>query len=310
VAAFVGFTLPSALLMGLAAAGVTILPAAAAPAVQGALVAVLAIVAHAVWGLWSRLCPDRSRQAVALLAAAALLLMPGALGQLAVLLVASLVGAVALPALATTELRPLAPAWRGRHGALALLVCAGAGQGLWLAASGTGGAIVPASLQAGGLVFGGGHVVLPLLERTVVPEPLPTPVFLTGYAAAQVMPGPLFTFATYLGQAAGGPLTALLATLAIFLPGTAALLFALPLWSAIRRQQSLRRALAGVNAAVVGLLLCALVQPLAPATLRAGEAGLRDLALATALFAGLLCLRLPGWAAALLGAAVGWAGWS
>ncbi len=149
--------------------------------------------------------------------------------------------------------------------------------------------------RAGALVFGGGHVVLPLLEASVVaPGWVTQDAFLAGYGAAQALPGPFFTFAAYLGAAAaapapGGVAGAVVATLAIFLPGALLVVGTLPFWHALRARPGARAALAGVNAAVVGILAAALVDPVG----RSGIAGPADVVVAAAGFAALLTGRVP-----------------
>jgi len=274
LAAFVGFTLPSALLMlGLA----TVLPHVdgplAAAAIQGLKIVAFAVVADAVWGMVQKLCPDTARRVLAVLAAAVLIVGPHAGLPLLVVAAGGLFGVicggtfqhasvtapVALPALL------LGP----RQGVLLLLVC---GVGLFLlpALAGDGPgllALAAAFYQAGALVFGGGHVVLPLLEQSVVASGWISPEsFLAGYGAAQAIPGPMFAFAAYLGgvipQAAGPLAGAMVALLAMFLPGFLLVAGVLPLWQRLSHRAGVVRAVAGVNAAVVGVLGAALYDPI------------------------------------------------
>jgi chromate transporter len=189
-------------------------------------------------------------------------------------------------------------AWIGFFALLALLPLAAQVSGpSWVA-------VFDSFYRAGALVFGGGHVVLPLLESEVVPRGwIGRDEFLAGYGAAQAVPGPLFTFAAYLGAAMrvepGGWIGALLCLVAIFLPGFLLVVGALPVWQGLRSNQSVRAALAGVNAAVVGVLLAALYDPVAVGAIT----GLVEAALALAAFL-LLRWRVPPWLVVLLSAAV------
>jgi chromate transporter len=311
LAAFVGFTLPSALLMLAVAAA---LPALTGPvagaAIDGLKLVALAVVAHGVLGMARQLCPDPPRAAIATAAAAALLVAPSAALQLAVV---ALGGAAGL--LLCRGVRPVPDAdppvrygpragW-ALLGAFALLLL-----GLPLVAR--GGPVLLAAAEAfyraGALVFGGGHVVLPLLEGSVVePGWIGRDDFLAGYGAAQAVPGPLFSLAAYLGARlpgdAGGPLGAAVALLALFLPGLLLVAAALPLWHALARRPSAARAVAGVNAAVVGVLGAALYDPVWTSAVR----GPADVAIALVGFAMLAAVRAPALAvvACCVGASVG-----
>ncbi|MEC0214041.1 chromate efflux transporter, partial [Paenibacillus ehimensis] len=170
-------------------------------------------------------------------------------------------------------------------------------------APGMGLALADSFYRAGALVFGGGHVVLPMLEREVVPAGWVSPeTFLAGYGAAQAVPGPLFTFAAYLGAAAAGGAGAALATAAVFLPGFLLVVGALPFWNALRTHARMQGALTGINAAVVGLLLAALYDPIWTSAVRSPA----DFAAAAVLFGLLVFWKLPPWAVVLAGASAGW----
>lgn len=299
LAAWLGFTLPSALLLYLVGVG---LEAFSPPPglSQGLKVLALAVVAQALGQMAQGLAPDRPRLAIAFLTAVLLTLWPQ--GQLPALLMAGVLGLfLPLAPPPPPSLQALSP----RAGALAFLVFLGLGlllralaplDPLW--------AFLEALYTSGALVFGGGHVVLPLLKEPLVPEFLDAGTFLAGYGAAQAVPGPLFSLAAFLGAKAHlglpSPLAALLALLALFLPGALLLFAALPFWAHLGQIPALRRALMGVNAGVVGLLLAALYDPLFLEAVR----GKGDFALALGLF-GLLRLGLPPWALALLGATLG-----
>jgi chromate transporter len=261
-AAFVGFTAPSALALAAFAGALGVWGGAGAGWLLGLKAAAAAAVALAAWGMARSLCPDRARQSVAVAAAVLAALAPGVAGQIAALALGACAG-LALrrggPAGGDGALLPVsrragaAALAGGAALALALPLLAGLGP-LWALADGM--------FRAGALVFGGGHVVLPLLQAEVVETGLVSAAdFLAGYGAAQAAPGPLFTVAAYLGMAAAGAAGALVATLAIFAPGFALLIGVAPFWSAVRTRPAARHALAGVNAAVVGLLLAALYDP-------------------------------------------------
>nr|WP_255510585.1 chromate efflux transporter [Cyanobium sp. LEGE 06143] len=287
LAAFLGFTLPSALLLvGLATA------------IHGLKLVACAVVADAVLGMWRKLCPDTATRTIAILAAASLLLVGAAWAQIIV---------VGLAALAGTFLR----SGRGnRDGGgsgdgVAIPVPYGTQTGGWLilafaallsglpllAMAGDGlPAVANAFYQAGALVFSGGHVVVPLLEDSVVATGWVTPEqFLAGYGAAQAMPGPMFALSAYLGAVMGvgsSPSgTAAVALVFMFLPGFLLAAGLLPFWHAVSHSATLAHAIAGINAAVVGLLGAALYQPV----LVSGIKGPGDVAIALIAF-GLLAI--------------------
>ncbi|PWE33453.1 chromate transporter [Maritimibacter sp. 55A14] len=307
-AAFTAFTLPSALLLFAFALGAASLEGPlAAGALHGLKIVAVAIVAQAVWGMARALCPDRPRAAIALGAVALVAALPGAGGQ---------VGAIAAGALAGLALcrgagAPVAghvgfPVSR-RAGvlALALFFLLLAALPL-LAGGGAALALFDSFYRAGALVFGGGHVVLPLLEAGLVRPGFVTPdAFLAGYGAAQAVPGPLFTFSAYLGAlAAPGPghaAGALLALAAIFLPGFLLLVGVLPFWDALRTRPAMQAAMRGGNAAVVGILGAALYDPVFIGAVR----GQADFALALAAFLLLTVWKVPAWAVVVFAAAGG-----
>lgn len=316
LAAWLGFTLPSALLLALLglglASGTTVLNAGA---LHGLKVVAVAVVAQAVWGMARTLCVGRARVTLMVLAACAMLLWPGVWAQVGVMLLAGAVGWWLWGRKAT-----LVPAVQGAHealpvrlgqrtGAALLIVFAALLVLLPLAAQwwpGRGLALFDAFYRVGALVFGGGHVMLPLLQAVVVPPGWVTAdTFLAGYGAAQAVPGPLFTFAAFLGAAMapwpGGGLGALVCLVAIFVPSFLLVAGALPFWEPLRRSAHAQAALAGVNAAVVGLLLAALYNPVwISAILGAADFGLVLLA-----FVALVFWRVPPWAVVLACATAG-----
>ncbi|WP_454253453.1 chromate efflux transporter [Pseudomonas sp. Marseille-Q7302] len=288
LAAWLGFTLPSALLLILFALGLARYPELAdSAAVHGLKVFAVAVVAQAVWSMGRTLCPDTRRRVVALIVAGLTLWLPGSTGQLLGLGLAALVGRLALAPTATPPALVLQMGPSRRLGVVALLLFL-----LPLLLLPAWGSLGEGVYRAGALVFGGGHVVLPLLQAVVVPTGLVSDgQVLAGYGLAQAVPGPLFTFAAYLGALVPSALPAwfngLLWTLLIFLPGTLLLLAALPFWQSLRQHLGWQRALTGLNAGVVGLLLAALYDPVWTGAIH----GLLDVALAALALALLLRTR-------------------
>ena len=310
--AWLAFTLPSALLMLAFAMLVRDLgPLADQGWLRGLKVAVVGVVAQAVLSMARRLCPDWPRRALAGLGALAALMLTGPPGQL---LAIGLGGALGFGWLqGRIASAPEVPAF-GRVGATSALLClalfAGLLLGLPLLRAAFPGILVLAWIdsfyRAGALVFGGGHVVLPLLQAEVVqPGWISPELFLAGYGAAQAVPGPVFTFAAYLGAAMAGPLPpavgAAICLVALFLPSMLLLVGVLPFWARVRGLPGMAGALAGVGAVVVGLLLAALIDPIWPSAIQ----GPGDLVLAALAFALLSWARLPPWAIVLGCAALG-----
>lgn len=301
VAAWVGFTLPSAVAMIALAALAGSVDLSGAGWVHGLKLAAVAVVAHAVLGMARALAPDWRRRLIACGAGILALTVVGPLAQvtqIGIIAAGAVAGLVALPAAVAGAARS-APAYLpARLGALALvlflalLLALPALRALDPASQAL--AVADTFYRAGALVFGGGHVVLPLLETgTVGPGWVTQDAFLAGYGAAQAVPGPLFTFAGYLGSASairpndvpGG----LIALVAIFLPSFLLVFGALPYWNRLRASPTFRRALAGTNAAVVGLLAAAFYRPVATSAIE----GPLDLGLALAGLALLAWGRIP-----------------
>jgi chromate transporter len=309
LAAWLGFTLPSAIALVLFAYGLRGLGAADAGWLHGLKVAAVAVVALAVWGMARSLAPDRARATIAIVSAFCALLWPTGVGQLAIIAAAALVGLWLLPTSAAppTAVR-LVPVSR-TLGVAALVVFFGLLIALPIARQITGSqalALFDSFFRVGSLVFGGGHVVLPLLQAEVVPPGWVTSeAFVAGYGAAQAVPGPLFTFAAYLGAVMGPPPTGLagaaIALVAIFLPSFFMIVGALPFWDTLRGRSSFQSALRGINAAVVGLLLAALYQPVWTSAIH----GPADVGLALAAFGLLAFWKAPAWLVVVLAAAAG-----
>jgi len=309
VAAWLGFTLPSAVAMVAFAYGVRAAGVGDAGWLHGLKIVAVAVVAQAVWGMARSLAPDRARATLALLAAMVSLVWPTVAAQVLIIAAAGTVGWRALPAAGVPPTVAL-PVPVSRRLAVGAWVVFGAMLvGLPLArrlAPGPALEVFDSFFRVGSLVFGGGHVVLPLLQAEVVPPGWVTNAqFVAGYGAAQAVPGPLFTFAAYLGAARAAPPNgaagAALALVAIFLPSFLLVVGALPFWNELRRRAGFQAALAGINAAVVGLLLAALYRPVWTSAI----AGPADFALALAAF-GLLALWMwPPWLVVLFTAAGG-----
>lgn len=311
-AAWLAFTLPAALaLIGFALGLAHFGWLSQSGAIHGLKVAAVAIIAQAVWGMGRTLCPDRPRAALAVAAALITAALPTAWGQLGAVLLGIVVGAAALqvpprPLLAN---RAQGASRRAGYIAIALFVALLAGLPTWAALSNSPlAAQVAGFYRAGALVFGGGHVVLPLLEATAVSGGMVSDAdFLAGYGAAQAMPGPVFAFAAFLGASSAGPLSGWAGGLAflaiVFLPGALLVAGALPFWETLRRRPGVRNMAAGVNAAVVGILLAALYDPVWTTSILTKA----DFALALSLFALLVYARWsPVWVV-LAAAAGGWA---
>jgi len=310
LSAWLGFTLPSAILLALFALSVTswglVIPSGA---VHGLKIVAVAVVAQAVWGMARTLCATVQRAMVAVVAAGTALAMSGPWSQVGIIAISALIGVlwfapVRHSANAIFDGRITPQMGRFLLSLFAILLI-----GLPLVAQAIPGpltAIVAAFYQAGALVFGGGHVVLPLLDSSVVSTGwVNNDLFLTGYGAAQAVPGPLFTFAAFLGAVIDTDHAVLAASaglLAIFLPAFLLVLGALPLWSRLRTSARAGSALAAVNAAVVGLLAAALYQPMWISTVH----DWRDLAFVSVTLAVLIIWRLPPWIVVITCALAGW----
>ncbi len=295
LAAWAGFTLPSAAAMTLFAYGEGVLKGPVGDGLlHGLKLVAVAIVAQAVMGMARALCPDRSRATIAVLSLVLTVFAPVAWAQIAVILLGALAGILVCrqPADVTVDCaetrvsRRTGIVFAALYVALLALSFAPAGASV--------AAVAAAFYRSGALVFGGGHVVLPLLRAAVVdPGWVSDSAFLAGYGAAQAVPGPLFTFAAYLGAVAsappGGVVGAALALVAIFTPGLLLLMAALVFWQDLRARINARAAMAGVNAAVVGLLASALYNPVWTSAVR----GRTDFAVAAAGFVALTVWRAP-----------------
>lgn len=310
LAAWIGFTLPSALIMIAAAYGIALAKGPEAQGlIEGLKLVAVAVVAQAVLGMWRSLCPDAARGTIAVLALAALAAFPGLGMQLGVIAAGAVGGLLILRHEGAPDAAPIASRVSVSAGVAALVLFFALLFLLPVAASYLSNpaiGLANAFYRAGALVFGGGHVVLPLLEEaTVTPGWVARDDFLAGYGVAQALPGPLFAFAAYLGAASAaepnGPGGALIAIIAIFLPGVLLMLGCLPFWDWLRREPRIRAAIAGANAAVVGLLAAALYDPIWVSAVKDGA----SLAFAVLAFAALVLWRLPVLAVVTLTAGAG-----
>jgi chromate transporter len=317
LAAWLGFTLPSAAALTLFAFGMQRYNLADAPWVHGLQLVAVAVVAQAVWGMARQFLTDELRVAIAIVTTLVLLFVPSSVGQVSVIAVAGVLGWRLLP-----------PAAAGLHPHVGVPISRRFGTAAWTiffvlllglplvrlgvdsSPDGTV-ALFQGFYRAGALVFGGGHVVLPLLQAVVVPPGwLSNGEFLAGYGAAQAVPGPLFTFSAFLGAARGpwpdGVEGAAIALVAIFLPGALLVYASLPFWNLFRQHPAFQRALSGINAAVVGILLAALYLTIWTQTVHQPS----DFGVVLVAFALLTVWKRPPWqvviVGAIAGAALGW----
>ncbi|MDO5680968.1 MAG: chromate transporter [Pelistega sp.] len=311
VAAWCGFTLPSALLLILFALGVShyseLIPTGF---LHGLKVAAVAVVAQAIWGMARQLSAGTLRATITVIAASLILLFPSAWIQVTVIVLAAIFGTTFFKPKVIESHEVLRLPLTRRVGALclslfvilliALPLCAGYFPNTSLA-------IIDAFYRAGSLVFGGGHVVLPLLQAEVVPNGwVNNDAFLAGYGAAQAVPGPLFTFAAFLGtsftMAPNGFLGGMLALLAIFIPSFLLVIGTLPFWEQLRRYPRTQTALIGINAAVVGLLVAAFYDPVWTSAIHAPQ----DFALALVALLALMMWKLPPWLVVIGSGVLAW----
>ncbi|MEX2259938.1 MAG: chromate efflux transporter [Woeseia sp.] len=310
-AAWAGFTLPSALLLALFGYGVVSLDNGMPPGVlRGLKIVAVAVVLQAVIGMARTLCPDWRRRMLAAIAAIVVITIATPLAQIGAIAAGAAAGRLWLksdssPASGSLGIpvsKPLAVALLGTF----FILLAGLPL-LATAVPSTGIALADSFFRSGSLVFGGGHVVLPLLQAEVVPPGwVSDDTFLAGYGAAQAVPGPLFTFSAYLGAvmegSPGGWAAAVICLVAIFAPSFLLVIGVLPFWNSLRQRETVRDAMLGVNAAVVGLLVAALYHPVWTSGIRSAA----DLALALVAFGLLAMIGTPPWLVVLLAAAGGW----
>lgn len=299
IAAWIGFTLPSAIALMMFAYALQGYDVANAGWLKGLLIVAVAVVAKAVWGMAQKLAPDRSRATIVIITAIVTLIWPTALGQVIYILTAGIIGWLFLPKSSVSETPAINVPISRRVATVSWVLFFALLIGLpflrqifdshWVA-------LFDSYFRAGSLVFGGGHVVLPLLQAEVVsPGWVTETQFLAGYGAAQAVPGPLFTFASYLGMVNYGLLGAIVATVAIFLPSFLLITGGLPIWEFVRRRPNFQAALNSINAAVVGILLAALYNPVWIKAIKTPA----DFSLVIAAFGLLMYWKLPAWAVVL-----------
>ncbi|MBM4761686.1 chromate transporter [Bacillus sp. B15-48] len=302
IVSFLGFTFPSVLALIIFALIVQGFDVSNAGWIHGLKIVAVAVVAHAILGMAKNLTPDLSRKAIALLALVVTLLWQTSYTQVGMILLAALVGFLLYRKQQDESDGSVHFPVTRRFATICLVLFFGLLILLPILREFTASnwiALFDSFYRSGSLVFGGGHVVLPLLEREFVPTGwLSEEAFLAGYGAAQAVPGPLFTFAAYLGAVMNGWTGGILATIAIFLPAFLLILGTLPFWDSLRRNPKVKGALMGVNAAVVGILISAFYQPIWTSSILAPI----DFAFAAILFSMLVYWKLPPWIIVVTGA--------
>jgi chromate transporter len=302
IISFIGFTLPSVIALILFALILDGLDIGDVSWIHGLKIVAVAVVAHAILGMAEKLTPDLKRKSIALFALVVTLLWQTAFSQVGVIIIAGIIGFLIYRQHTENEDTEFEfPVSRTFavicltlfFGLLVILPIVREATSIgWIA-------LFDSFYRSGSLVFGGGHVVLPLLEREFVPTNwISEEAFLAGYGAAQAVPGPLFTFAAYIGAVMNGWQGGLLATFAIFLPAFLLILGTLPFWNMLRRNPKIKGALMGVNAAVVGILISAFYKPIWTSTIIRPL----DFAFAAVLFSMLVYWKLPPWVIVVTGA--------
>lgn len=312
LAAWVAFTMPSAIALIMFGYGVLAFgDAVESGALNGLKVVAVAVVAQAVWTMAKSLCPDAKRATLAAAAAIGVLAIPSPFAQVGAIVIGGLYGWAALRADIVTDHIDLGVRISKFVAITALFLFFAGLIGLPVLASlypSQTMALVDSFYRSGSLVFGGGHIVLPLIQSEVVPPGwVSKDAFLAGYGATQAVPGPLFTFAAYLGtvmtSAPNGIVGGIICLLAIFASSFLLVIGAMPFWDALRRITAIRNALMGVNAAVVGLLFAALYDPVWTSAILSAA----DFGLAMAAFTLLVFWKTPPWLVVVLTAFGGWA---
>ncbi|MBM7553510.1 chromate efflux transporter [Thalassobacillus pellis] len=298
---WLGFTLPSVLVLVIFALLYQTFTLGDAGFIHSLKVVAAAVVLHALIGLGKKLTPDKMRLAIAIVAATIMLLYPSAWMQIIIILAAGLFGLKAFRSKATPNVQPLDVSISKKLGFASLGILIFTLIVLPIIARSTDNIFInifDVFFRVGSLVFGGGHVVLPMLEREVVPQGwLTLDEFLAGYGMAQAVPGPLFTFSSYLGTMIEGVGGAVVATIGIFLPSFLLIIAALPFLNELRQKATFQGILMGVNASVVGILLAAFYDPVIKSSIFDAS----DFALGAILFALLNIWKVPAWMIVILG---------
>ncbi|MER2119804.1 MAG: chromate transporter [Solibacillus sp.] len=305
ITSFIGFTFPSVAVLIAFALLMTGFDVGNAGWIHGLKIVAVAIVAHAIIGMAKSLTPDLKRKAIAIVALLVTTLWQTAFSQVAVIIFAAVIGYLLLKRDNDgTEAQSRFPVSK-QIGAICLLVFAGLLVALPLLKEMTGSywvAMFDSFYRSGSFVFGGGHVVLPLLEKEFVPTGwMSEEAFLAGYGVTQAVPGPLFTFAAYLGTVMNGWQGGVVATVAIFLPAFLLVVGALPFWDQLRNHPKITGAIMGMNAAVIGILIAALYSPIWTSSILEAN----DFALAVVLFSMLAYWKMPPWIVVVTGAVTG-----
>ncbi|MCP3763556.1 chromate transporter [Domibacillus sp. A3M-37] len=302
ILAFLGFTMPSMIALIVFALVLQEVDIADAGWIHGLKIVAVAVVAHAILGMAGKLAPDLKRKAIVLAGLGIVLLWQTAFTQIGVIVIAGLIGFLLYKDHKTDSVPSFSFPLSRTFGVMCLSLFFGLLVLLPILREATSlnwVALCDSFYRSGALVFGGGHVVLPLLEREFVSAGwLTAEQFLAGYGAAQAVPGPLFTFAAYIGAVINGWQGGLLATFAVFLPAFLLILGALPFWDTLRRNPNIQGALMGVNAAVVGILIAAFYTPIWTSTI----VDAIDFVFAAILFSMLVYWKLPPWVVVIVGA--------
>lgn len=305
ILSFIGFTLPSVLMLVLFALLYGQFQVADMGMIQGLKLVAVAVVAHAVFGMGKKLTDNRTQVFIAVIAAIVSLLSPLAFTQVAIIIVAGMIGKFIYKNGDHINSNDFINHVSKRAGIISFVIFGFLLIGLPIINSiwdNQSLRIFDAFFRSGSLVFGGGHVVLPILESEVVPTGwVNKEEFLAGYGMAQAVPGPLFTFASYLGTVINGVFGAILATLAIFLPAFLLITGSLPFFNEVRNKAAFQGILKGVGAAVVGILLAALYDPVWTSAVKTNL----DFSIVLVLYIGLSYFKMPSWAVVLLGAILG-----
>jgi len=305
IAAWIGFTLPSAALLVLFAFGISSLTGTIHLSyLHGLKIVAVSIVAHAIWGMSTKLCPDKIRATMAVVAAILASLMTSALAQIGIIVAGGAIGIALLKNNDQLPHSPFSTKSSRRAGTFLLAVFAVILIGLPLLASLYNNVALKqfdSFYRAGSLVFGGGHVVLPLLKNEVVTSGwVSNESFMAGYGAAQAIPGPLFSFSAYLGAVSSvqpsGIIGALICLIAAFLPSFLLVLGVLPFWENLRKFDQMKFAMKGINATVVGLLLAAFYNPVWTSAIFTAK----DFAIAIGAFLLLMFWKAPSWLVVIL----------
>lgn len=304
VISWFGFTMPSVLILILFALAFQSFSLGDATFITSLKIVAVAVVLHAVLGMGKTLTPDKPRIAIAVVAMLIMLLFPSAIVQIAIIVGAAIIGYFLFSKNAESKVKTFSISISKTQGIISLSLLVVLLIGLPMLAQLLNNQYVnifDTFFRVGSIVFGGGHVVLPLLEQEVVPGLLSSSEFLAGYGMAQAVPGPLFTFSSYLGTMMSGLLGGIIATIAMFLPSFLLIIGALPFLSELRKHKSFQGILTGVNASVVGILLAAFYDPVFTSSITNAA----SFSLAAILFALLYFWKTPAWLIVIIGVVLG-----